>query len=142
MFARKVFYGLVVMVVVVALAMGGLAVALAAGPGSAQPAAAQTAPQTAARSITVVGTGKVSGKPDIARVTVGIETQPPLLQDAVDENKAKMSGLLDTLKSLAWPIRIFAPATTASTPSGFRRLLPARKPLPPSLSTMSRIRLR
>jgi uncharacterized protein len=100
MFARKVFYGLVVMAVVVALAMSGLAVALAAGPGGAQPAAAQTAPQTAARSITVVGAGKVSGKPDIARVTVGIETQAPLLQDAVDENKAKMSGLLDTLKKL------------------------------------------
>jgi uncharacterized protein len=100
MLARKVLYGLVVMVVVVALAMGGLAVALAGGRGSAQPAAAQTAPQTAARSITVVGTGKVSGKPDIARVTVGIETQAPLLQQAVDENKTKMSGLLDTLKKL------------------------------------------
>jgi uncharacterized protein len=98
MLARKVLYGLVVMVVVVAL--GGLAVALAGGPGSAQPAAAQAAPQSAARSITVVGTGKVSGKPDIGRVTVGIETQAPLLQEAVDENKAKMSGLLETLKKL------------------------------------------
>jgi uncharacterized protein YggE len=75
-------------------------VALAGGSGNAQPAAASTAQLAADRSITVVGTGKVSGKPDIARVTVGIETQAPLLQPAVDENKAKMSSLLDTLKKL------------------------------------------
>ena len=100
MSTRKVSYGLVVMVVVAALTVGGLAVALAGGPGNVQSAAAQTAPPTAARSITVVGTGKVSGKPDIARVTVGIETQAPSLQKAVDENKVKMSVLLDTLKKL------------------------------------------
>lgn len=100
MSTRKVLYGLVIIVVVVALTVGGLTVALAGGPGNAQPTAASTAPQTAERSITVVGTGKVTGKPDIARVTVGVETQAPLLQQAVDENKAKMSALLDTLKKL------------------------------------------
>jgi len=99
-FAKKVLYGLVVMVVVVALTVGGLTVARAGGPGNAQPAAAATAQQPAERSITAVGTGKVTGKPDIARVTVGVETQAPSLQTAVDENKAKMSGLLDTLKKL------------------------------------------
>src|SRR5512137_2739272 len=100
MSTRKVSYGLVVIVVVAALTVGGLAVALAGGPGNVQSAAAQTAPPTTARSITVVGTGKVSGKPDIDRVTVGIEAQAPSLQTAVDENKVKMSGLLDTLKKL------------------------------------------
>ena len=100
MSAKKVLYGLGVMVVIAALTVGGLTVALAGGPGNAQPAAASTADQTTARSITVVGTGKVTGKPDIARVTVGVETQAPLLQKAVDENKAKMGGLLDTLKKL------------------------------------------
>lgn len=100
MSAKKVLYGLGVMVVIAALTVGGLTVALAGGPGNAQPAAASTAEQTAARSVTVVGTGKVTGQPDIAHVTVGVETQAPLLQNAVDENKAKMSGLLDTLKKL------------------------------------------
>ena len=100
MLARKVFYGLVVLVVVAALSIGGLAFALASGSRSAQPvaeAAVQTPPE---RSITVVGVGKATGKPDIARVTVGIETQASSLQKAVDDNKAKMNGLLDTLKKL------------------------------------------
>ena len=34
----------------------------------------------------------------VPRVTVGVETQGPSLQVAVDENKAKMNALLDTLK--------------------------------------------
>ena len=42
----------------------------------------------------------MTGKPDIAHVTVGIETQAPSLQTAVDENKAKMTVLLETLKKL------------------------------------------
>jgi uncharacterized protein YggE len=100
MLAKKVFYGLVVLVVVAALSIGGLAFALAGVPRSAQPVVEAAAQTTAERSITVVGVGKVAGKPDIARVTVGIETQAPSLQTAVDDNKAKMNGLLDTLKQL------------------------------------------
>jgi hypothetical protein len=65
-----------------------------------QPVAAAAAQTAAERSITVVGTGKATGKPDIARVTVGIETQAPSLQEAVDDNKVRMNGLLDTLKKL------------------------------------------
>ena len=100
MSTKKLLYSLGIVAVIVALIAGGLSVALAGGPGSAQPVAASTAQQTGTRSITVVGTGKVTGKPDIGRLTVGVETQAPLLQTAVDENKAKMSGLLDTLKKL------------------------------------------
>ncbi len=100
MLARKVLYGLVVVVVVAALSVGGLALALANGSRSAQPVAQAAAPTASERSITVVGIGKVTGKPDIARVTVGIETQASSLQKAVDENKVKMNSLLDTLKQL------------------------------------------
>lgn len=100
MLARNVFYGLLVLVVVAMLSIGGLAFALAGAPRSTQPVVEAAAQTTGERSITVVGTGKVAGKPDIARVTVGIETQAPLLQKAVDDNKAKMNGLLDTLKQL------------------------------------------
>jgi uncharacterized protein YggE len=100
MLAKKVFYGLVVLVVVAMLSIGGLAFALAGAPRSTQPVAEAAASTTGERSITVVGIGKVAGTPDIARVTVGIETQAPSLQKAVDDNKVKMNGLLETLKQL------------------------------------------
>jgi uncharacterized protein YggE len=100
MLAKKVLYGLVALVVVAALSIGGLALALTSAPRSAQPVAVAAAATTSERGITVVGIGKVTGKPDIAHVTVGIETQAPSLQKAVDDNKAKMNGLLETLKKL------------------------------------------
>jgi uncharacterized protein YggE len=101
MLAKKVLYGLVALVVVAMLSIGGLALALASTPRSSQPVAEAAPAPTGERSITVVGIGKATGKPDIARVTVGIETQAPSLQKAVDDNKAKMNGLLDTLKGLS-----------------------------------------
>lgn len=94
MLGKRGLYGVVIVVVVAALAFGGLAVA-SAGGGSRSVAAA---PVTAERGITVVGVGKVSGKPDVAHVTVGIETQAESLQTAVAENKVKMSALLNALK--------------------------------------------
>ena len=98
MLAKKVFYSLVVVIVIATLSVGGLV--LASGSRSAQLVAQAAAPTTSDRSITVVGIGKVTGKPDIAHITVGIETQAPSLQTAVDDNKAKMTVLLDTLKKL------------------------------------------
>jgi uncharacterized protein YggE len=82
------------------LSIGGLALALANAPRSAQPVVEAAAVTGGERSITVVGIGKVSGKPDVGRVTVGIETQASSLQKAVDDNKVKMNNLLDTLKKL------------------------------------------
>jgi uncharacterized protein YggE len=96
MLARKVLYGLVAVIVIAALSVGGFALASANAPRNAQAAA----PTTGDRGITVVGIGKVTGKPDVAHVTVGIETQAPSLQTAVDDNKAKMTVLLETLKKL------------------------------------------
>ena len=98
MLARKVFYGLVVLVIVVAVAAGGLTVALAGGPNNTQAGAQAAQSNTPARGITVVGIGKATGRPDIARVTVGIETQDASLQKAVDDNKSKMNALLETLQ--------------------------------------------
>jgi uncharacterized protein len=98
MLAKKVFYGLVVVIVIATLSMGGLA--LTTGSRNAQSVAQAAASSIGDRGITVVGIGKVTGKPDIAHVTVGIETQAPSLQKAVDDNKAKMNGLLDTLKKI------------------------------------------
>ena len=98
MLAKKVFYSLVVVVVIATLSVGSLV--LAAGSRGSQPVAQAAASTTSDRSVTVVGVGKASGKPDIAHITVGIETQAPSLQTAVDDNKAKMTVLLDTLKKL------------------------------------------
>ena len=76
------------------LSVGGLVLATGlARPRSTQPGCKPQPPTPGDRGITVVGIGKVTGKPDIAHVTVGIETQAPSLQTAVDDNKAKMNGL-------------------------------------------------
>ncbi len=96
MLAKKVLYSLVVVAVIAALSIGGLA--LASGTRSTS-SIAHAAP-AADRSITVVGVGKATGKPDVAHVTVGVETQASSLQQAVDDNKTKMTSLLDTLKKL------------------------------------------
>jgi uncharacterized protein YggE len=98
MLAKKVFYGVVVVAVIATLSVGGLV--LATGSRGAQPVAQAATSTSGDRSITVVGIGKAAGKPDIAHVTVGIETQAPSLQTAVDDNKAKMTVLLETLKKL------------------------------------------
>lgn len=52
------------------------------------------------RGITVVGTGKAAGAPDVAHVNVGIETQSDSVQKAVADNKVKMTQLLAALKRM------------------------------------------
>ena len=71
------------------------------GAGAVQPVTVlgQSAP-VAGRSIIVVGTGKASGTPDIAHVNVGVETQADSVQQAVADNRGKMTQLLDALKTL------------------------------------------
>jgi uncharacterized protein YggE len=44
--------------------------------------------------------GRASGTPDVARVNVGVETEAASVQQAVADNKAKMTQLLDALKAL------------------------------------------
>jgi len=71
------------------------------GPNLVQPVAVvnQAAPSVG-RGITVVGMGKAAGTPDVAQVSVGIETNDDSVQKAVADNKDKMTKLLDTLKDL------------------------------------------
>jgi hypothetical protein len=47
-----------------------------------------------------VGTGKASGTPDVANINIGVETVAASVQQAVNDNKAKMTKLLDALQSL------------------------------------------
>ena len=48
-------------------------------------------------TITVVGEGKVTLEPDIARVTIGVETVTSSVKDASDENRAAVESVLTAL---------------------------------------------
>ncbi len=66
------------------------------------PAAAQTSEATSdyspSETITVVGQGSVYIKPDIARVSIGVETSAETISEAVAENEAKMEAILAALE--------------------------------------------
>jgi uncharacterized protein YggE len=89
MSSRKTFYA--------AMLMAALLV-VATGCSMAATAASSATPPN--RTITVVGTGKAFGTPDVARVTVGIETRNESVQEAADDNDAKMSALLEAIAEL------------------------------------------
>ena len=107
MLSRKTLYSGLLILVAMAFAAGCTAaaaptVALAgSGPAAVQPAGvtAQTGTLTG-RGITVVGIGTANGTPDVAHITVGIETQGTSVQQAVDDNKTKMTALLSAIKAL------------------------------------------
>jgi uncharacterized protein YggE len=68
------------------------------------PARAQTTNQATdyspAQTITVVGQGSVKIKPDIAQVSLGVETSAETVKEAVTENEAKMTSILAALTAL------------------------------------------
>jgi uncharacterized protein len=109
MLSRKMFYSVLLIVAVLAFAAGCSAGAipaaqagspLASPPAGGGPATAPVASGTIGRGITVVGVGKASGAPNVANISVGVETQADTVQQAVADNKAKMTLLLDALKAL------------------------------------------
>jgi len=51
------------------------------------------------RTITVVGEGKTSIKPDVARVNIGVEVMKPTVQEASAENKATVEAVLAALEA-------------------------------------------
>ncbi len=60
---------------------------------------AQTTTTPASGGISVVGIGQVSGAPDIARVTIGVQTQGADIKAAVAQNNTDMTALVATLKA-------------------------------------------
>lgn len=111
---QKMIYSAVLMVMVFAFAAGCSATAVPAivgtssqpsaqaggGPGAVQPVGnLPVQPSAPSRTITVVGTGRAPGAPDVARVNVGVETRAASVQQAVADNKDRMSQLLDALKA-------------------------------------------
>jgi uncharacterized protein len=79
------------------LAIGMVAGALAGGQALAQtPAEPVMSP---AQTITVIGQGTARVEPDIARVTVGVETTGETIAEAVAENEAQMEAVLAALEA-------------------------------------------
>jgi uncharacterized protein YggE len=58
-----------------------------------------SAAQAAPRLLTVSGAGKVSLKPDIAYINVGVHTEKPSAAEAVAENNTNTQKLIDALKA-------------------------------------------
>lgn len=68
------------------------------------PVVAQTEEDSPAHStaetITVVGQGSVSIKPDVAHVSIGVETSAGTVSEAVGDNEEKMESILGALSAL------------------------------------------
>ena len=105
MFSRKILYSGLLIVSALAFAVACTAAAaplnaVAGGPGTgASTIATPQASVTTGRGITVVGTGKASGTPDVAHITIGVDTDSESVQKAVASSKDKMTALLEALKT-------------------------------------------
>jgi len=96
-----------ILIVTVAALVLPLAILAVGGGGQAAPAA-QAQPATLdrqpvltpTRTITVVGQGSSRVMPDVARVTVGVETMADTVADATQENQVKMKAILAALEQL------------------------------------------
>lgn len=82
-----------------ALVLAGVVGWVWRGVASASTGAVQTPTEVPPRSITVVGNGKVTARPDIAIVQVGVETRNESAETAVSENTQRMNAVLAALKN-------------------------------------------
>jgi uncharacterized protein YggE len=91
---------LVVAGIIALLLLGGLTGAWLWGQ-DARPVKAQTSDAAAdyspAQIITVVGQGTARVEPDIAQVSIGVETSAETIGEAVAENKVRMDAILQAL---------------------------------------------
>jgi uncharacterized protein YggE len=79
--------------VLISLAALAMTTAAFAQTGST-PVMREFAPDT----ISVTGTGKVTTVPDRVSFTAGVETSAPTVEDAVNQNNAKIAGIIAALK--------------------------------------------
>lgn len=82
--------------VVAGFLVGGL-IALQVPSAAQQPS---DAAGTTDRTITVTGSATINAKPDEAVVSLGVHTQATKAQDAMDQNAAKMTQVIDALKAM------------------------------------------
>ncbi|MBN1660403.1 MAG: SIMPL domain-containing protein [Anaerolineae bacterium] len=88
---------LLIVAAIAVLAVGMVAGAIAGGQAVAQ--TPETPALNPVQTITVIGQGSVRIQPDIARVTVGVETSGETIAQAVAENEAQMEAVLAALKA-------------------------------------------
>jgi uncharacterized protein YggE len=65
---------------------------------TSQSAAQTTTDQQTQRTVSVSGTGQVSAQPDVAKVTIGVETQATEAAAALSQNNTQMSAVVDALE--------------------------------------------
>jgi uncharacterized protein YggE len=59
----------------------------------------ENTPQDQVRGITVAGEGKVSGKPDLALITLGVATLRPTVGEAREAAATALTGILDSMRA-------------------------------------------
>lgn len=77
----------------------GLLAALSAGCAAGGPTGSVTAQSAGQRTVTVIGTGEVSLMPDIAYVSLGVESTAANVDEAKSEVDSRMASLLEALQA-------------------------------------------
>ncbi|MBN1137604.1 MAG: SIMPL domain-containing protein [Anaerolineae bacterium] len=103
MFKRVLFVAVAIVMVASLGLAGGWAMGQMKPAVQAQTPAPNEVKYNATQTITVVGQGTASIAPDIARITVGVETTAGTVADGSVENQAKMKALLAALKVVGIP---------------------------------------
>jgi len=100
--SRKVWLGIGLVIALAVVGALGLQLGAAWQPASVS-AQASTTPAAASnslpRSITVVGLGTVSVKPDIATISVGVQSDAATVKEATTDVASKMEKILAVLKA-------------------------------------------
>lgn len=97
--------GLLLVVVALMVAVGVVGTWLGGqvmGPAAAQ-SGESMADYSPSQTITVVGRGSVQLAPDVARVSIGVETMGETVAEAVEENGAQMTAILEALQAVEIP---------------------------------------
>jgi uncharacterized protein YggE len=89
----------IVLALIPALVLAGVVGWVWRGVANASTGAVQTPAEAPPRAITVVGNGKVTARPDMAMVQVGVETRNESAEAAVSENTQRMNAVLVALKN-------------------------------------------
>jgi hypothetical protein len=67
---------------------------------ASEPSGSAMGPHEVVRSITVVGRGEATGKPDIARTTLGVEASAGTVDEAMNQTNAQMTRIMDAVKKV------------------------------------------
>ncbi len=135
MFSKKWFSILLLSTALLLVAAGCSASPVAGALSGGGPSAlqssynAQTVPigGAASQGITVVGTGTASGTPDVANVSLGVQTQNASVRMAVQDNQNSMNAILAQLKAIG-----IADADIRTSNYSIYTQAPAPKPVEPN----------